>query len=53
VAIITGWLDKLDAATLSTADGFAAFKLLASLENRAVLRAKRVLAMRPGLRRKR
>jgi hypothetical protein len=41
VAIITGWLDKLDATTLSTADGFAAFKLLApSLENRAVLRAK-------------
>jgi hypothetical protein len=34
VAIITGWLDKLDASTLSTADGFTAFKLLApSLES--------------------
>ena len=41
VAIITGWLDKLDASTLSTADGFTAFKLLApSLESLAVLRAK-------------
>jgi hypothetical protein len=29
VAIITGWLDKLDASTLSTADGFTAFRLLA------------------------
>jgi len=29
VAIVTGWLDKLDASTLSTADGFTAFKLLA------------------------
>jgi hypothetical protein len=41
VAIITGWLDKLDASTLSTADGFTAFKLLApALESLAVLRAK-------------
>jgi hypothetical protein len=41
VAIITGWLDKLDTSTLSTADGFTAFKLLApSLESLAVLRAK-------------
>jgi hypothetical protein len=41
VAIITGWLDKLDASTLSTADGFTAFKLLApSLESLAILRAK-------------
>jgi len=41
VAIITGWLDKLDASTLSTADGFTAFKLLApSLESLTLLRAK-------------
>jgi hypothetical protein len=38
VAIITGWLDKLDASTLSTADGFTAFKLLApSLESLTLL----------------
>jgi hypothetical protein len=38
---ITGWLDKLDASTLSTADGFTAFKLLApSLESLMLLRAK-------------
>jgi hypothetical protein len=41
VAIITGWLDKLDASTLSTADGFTAFKLLApSLESLTLLRIK-------------
>jgi hypothetical protein len=41
VAIISGWLDKLDASTLSTADGFTAFKLLApTLESLAILRGK-------------
>jgi hypothetical protein len=41
VAIITGWLDKLDASTLSTADGFTAFKLLApSLESLTLLHIK-------------
>ena len=41
VAIITGWLDKLDASTLSTADGFTAFKLLApTLESLTLLRIK-------------
>jgi hypothetical protein len=43
VAIITGWLDKLDASTLSTADGFTAFKLLApSLESLVLLRGKMI-----------
>ena len=38
---ITGWLDKLDASTLSTADGFTAFKLLApTLESLTLLRIK-------------
>jgi hypothetical protein len=41
VAIITGWLDKLDASTLSTADGFTAFGLLApTLESLTLLRIK-------------
>jgi hypothetical protein len=41
VAIITGWLDKLDASTLSTADGFTAFRLLApTLESLTLLRIK-------------
>jgi hypothetical protein len=41
VAIITGWLDKLDASTLSTADGFTAFKLLApTLDSLVTLLAK-------------
>jgi hypothetical protein len=41
VAIITGWLDKLDASTHSTADGFTAFKPLApTLESLVIIRAK-------------
>ena len=38
VAIVTGWLDKLDASTLSTADGFTAFKLLAPAGRQSLAR---------------
>jgi hypothetical protein len=41
VGIVSTWLDGLDVATLSPADAFTAFKLLApSLESLAIIRAK-------------
>ncbi|MGB8898573.1 MAG: hypothetical protein WCC90_04680 [Methylocella sp.] len=54
VAIITGWLDKLDASTFSTADGFTAFKLLApSLESSCASRLLRRVWPRRAMRRPR
>jgi hypothetical protein len=41
VGIVSTWLDGLDVATLSPANAFTAFKLLApSLESLAIIRAK-------------
>ena len=41
VGIVSTWLDGFDVATLSPADAFTAFKLLApSLESLAIIRAK-------------